>query len=408
MTGTQPDTADQDLGDVLSSVRRLAREVLGPAEVLLDELESVSAIAESPVFVAAVGQVAETGLTRLSLAEEHGGVGAGHYASYMASEQIAIHAPGFAGRILLQDLLTSTIAEAVFAWGLPSAREWFLEVLRGSRDMNLAWAVLPYGDSEGLTLEPSGLGFHITPNPDYGPGILSRDGSKIVLHDVHIPRVSNAAWCQHLLLFVETAQGSDCRITPFLVPIDGPGISRDPTSAVSGLRLQGHADLHIDGLVLTEEHMLSDPQHGCHLLESLLTRLNTGSAVQSVGVAQAAYLAAFEYTRTRVQGGIPIIGHEVIADALWRAETSIAATREFGKHAARSIDNHKDGMRIAAQARSQAAEMVIEVAQDMLALLGAYGVSNEYPLAKLYRDACVLSLDRATLEGEGVFAHISI
>jgi alkylation response protein AidB-like acyl-CoA dehydrogenase len=395
--------SSDELDDILANVLRLAHEVLVPAEIVLDAVGDPRSIYQHELYRSSIARVVDAGWTRLSMPEQFGGVGIDRSISFLVARELSVGAPAFAGVLLLQDQLTSAVAES--AASSPSKQaEVTLRSMMDSVGATLAWVLVPKPDNSPIALPSSGLHLTLSPSAGFAPGRQSRPTRGAVQLDrVQLPLVANGAFCSHLLLLVADANG----VSAYLVDANNPAITREGVTS-SGLRLEGFADFTIDGLELTRDQLLVDGLSGTKLLESLLARINTGVAFRAAGIASGAHAAAKEYCQLRVQGGTAIIRHQSIAETLWRAQSLIDALDQIGRQAAASISRGEDDLLLALRARTIAAEQVVLVVTDMLALLGAYGISQEYPLAKMYRDACAVSVSGGLASAEGVFTRVSL
>jgi len=114
----------------------------------------------------------------------------------------------------------------------------------------------------------------------------------------------------------------------------------------------------------------------------------------SLGIGRAAYEAALEYARIRVQGGKPIIEHQAIAAKLEGISVSLEVARATVWRAAWASD-HPEAVAdrslpdrsLQAVAEAFAPEAMLRAAKDAAECFGAMGVMRDMPLHKFVRDA---------------------
>jgi alkylation response protein AidB-like acyl-CoA dehydrogenase len=117
--------------------------------------------------------------------------------------------------------------------------------------------------------------------------------------------------------------------------------------------------------------------------------------MSGVGLAQSAYDEALKYSRERVQGGNLICEHKNIKQQLFhmflRLESSRAFCREVFVYNARMPHNQSHAHALAA--KIYGSECAFQVAQSAVSVFGAAGLSREYMVEKLLRDArmCIMS-----------------
>ncbi len=136
------------------------------------------------------------------------------------------------------------------------------------------------------------------------------------------------------------------------------------------------------------ENILGSPGDGARIVFSSLNQTRVSAAAGAVGVAQACLDAAVKYCNQRRQFGKPIGEYQMNQDLIARMATDIEAARLLVYKASREKDagNLDNGLSVA-QAKYFAGETVTRCATAAMRILGAYGYSTEYPVARLYRDA---------------------
>ncbi|HYJ00198.1 MAG TPA: acyl-CoA dehydrogenase family protein, partial [Thermoleophilaceae bacterium] len=121
-------------------------------------------------------------------------------------------------------------------------------------------------------------------------------------------------------------------------------------------------------------------------------------ASRSVGVARAAYDAAFAYAQQRETFGVPIAKHQAIQFKLADMGTKVEAARLLTHKAARLKDAGERSDLEAGMAKLFASETGKEVVEESFRIHGGYGYSKEYEIERLYRDAPLLLIGEGTSE----------
>jgi alkylation response protein AidB-like acyl-CoA dehydrogenase len=107
-----------------------------------------------------------------------------------------------------------------------------------------------------------------------------------------------------------------------------------------------------------------------------------------IGVARAAYEHALAYAHERKQGGVPIIQHQNVRYRLFHMFRKVEAARAM---VLRAMEFNACAPRVAFQASAAAkvtaTQTALEVANEALQIFGANGLTKEYPMEKLLRDA---------------------
>ena len=111
-------------------------------------------------------------------------------------------------------------------------------------------------------------------------------------------------------------------------------------------------------------------------------------AVTFTGVARAAYEHALDYVHERKQGGVPIIEHQSVRMRLFGLWQKVEASRALA-HRVFNYNYSSRGPHLLASMTSKTfvTQNAFEVASEALQLFGGNGLTREYPIEKLLRDA---------------------
>jgi butyryl-CoA dehydrogenase len=121
-------------------------------------------------------------------------------------------------------------------------------------------------------------------------------------------------------------------------------------------------------------------------------------AAQAVGLAQAAYDAAREYAKQRVQYKQPIANHQALRFMFADMAVDISAGRLMTYQAAAAKDRGEDFIEYAAMAKVFCAEMAHRVVSKSLQMFGGYGYMKDLPMERYYRDQRIMEIYEGTSE----------
>ena len=134
-----------------------------------------------------------------------------------------------------------------------------------------------------------------------------------------------------------------------------------------------------------------------HVMAGLETgRINI--AARAVGVAQAAFDAAIEYSQKRHTFGKPIADHQAIQLKLAEMASKIHAARLMVYDAAEKKDIGERNDLETAMAKLFASEVCGEVAMEAMRVHGGVGYTKELPIERYYRDAPLMIIGEGTNE----------
>lgn len=123
-------------------------------------------------------------------------------------------------------------------------------------------------------------------------------------------------------------------------------------------------------------------------------------SMNSLGAAQAALEAAIQYAKHRHQFGKPIGAFQLIQGMISDMTVEVDAARFVVYRAFQALDKEQGATRKekAALAKCFAPRVAVSVCSRAMEILGAYGVSEEYPMERYFRDAQVTLVPDGTIQ----------
>ncbi len=185
--------------------------------------------------------------------------------------------------------------------------------------------------------------------------------------------------------------------TMFAVPAATPGVRVGPLYRKLGQRGSPQADVEFDNCRIPLDHAITAVGAGYAASERGLTAANITNAAMCLGVARSAYEAALDWSINRVQGGVAIFQHQLVAHDLGRMRMLLDTARSHLLSVAWEY-SHKAGFepQRSWQIRVFAADVAIEITQKAMFLFGGRGIMADFPIEKLVRDALTLTHGNGT------------
>jgi short/branched chain acyl-CoA dehydrogenase len=184
----------------------------------------------------------------------------------------------------------------------------------------------------------------------------------------------------------------------FLIRQDTPGYTTKAMHNKMTWRSSNTAEIYLEDVSVPEEDMLGQPGEGFHQMLETLDSGRLAIAAMGVGGAQGAYEAALKYAQERKQFGRPIGKFQTVAFRLADMATEIEAARNLLYKACWLKDGGKPFGTEAAMAKLYASEVMKRAADGAVQIFGGYGLMEEYPAAKFYRDQRLLEIGEGTSE----------
>ena len=218
----------------------------------------------------------------------------------------------------------------------------------------------------------------------HGSDIRTRDGDEWILRgEKHFITSSSAA--EFFVILAETPVG----VSAFAVPRDVPNLTvyEGRNSATFGLRNGPHMNLLLEDVRVPLDHLIGTEGKGVRQAVTTLDYSRTLAAAISIGIARAAFDAAYAHVACRVAFDQTVLGFQGIQWYFAEALADIDASRLLVFHAARALDTHDDIDRYGSEAKLRAAEVATRTASMAVQVCGAHGTMVNSPFGRYLRDA---------------------
>jgi alkylation response protein AidB-like acyl-CoA dehydrogenase len=173
-----------------------------------------------------------------------------------------------------------------------------------------------------------------------------------------------------------------------IVPLDLPGVTKGKPLDKLGLRSLNQGEIYFDNVEVPITHLLAGPDQYADLVYHSLAEANVHVANLAVGLARAAYEHALDYAHQRKQGGQAIIHHQNVSYRLFHMFRKVEAARALVRRAAEyNATARQPALQGSIAAKVTATQTAFEVASEALQIFGGNGLTKEYQMEKLLRDA---------------------
>ena len=264
------------------------------------------------------------------------------------------------------------------------------------------------------------IGAYALSEPNSGSDALSASTRADLTGDHYVLNgtkmwISNAKWAD---LFLVMAKVDGERFSAFLVERNFPGVQVASEEHKMGLKGSSTARLVLDNAEVPRENLLHGEGLGHHVAFNALNIGRFKLASMSVGPAREAMRLASGYALERKQFGQPIASFGLIqkkfammAALFYAAESAIYRTgalidAAFAKHGGTTDGNRKAAEEYAIECsicKVFATEIESWIVDEALQVYGGYGFTEEFPIARQYRDARVSRIYEGTNEINRLF-----
>ncbi len=382
------------------SAKKFMREVWRPAAIELDRLQNPEDVyAEGSVLWEVFRKTNELGYHTMMFPEEFGGMDADSLSTALFWELAGWAAPDLGASWGLHTM--------PIIWAMMSPDAEVQDLVRQfcadtSGTMTGCWAITePDHGSDSLRFEGEYASM-----PELANQVRAvKDGDGYVLNGQKSSWVSNGSLAKYaaLWLSIDPSRGNEGGGIA-VIPLDLPGVTRGKPLDKIGQRALNQAEIFFDDVRIPEKAMVAaDPATYKTYSNIQLGLANGLMGLLFAGCAQSALEESLEYAMQRVQGGRPIFRHQNIRLKLFDMFVSVEAARSLARRAL--VYNHNlykqmqpMAVQYAMAAKIMSTETAFRVASEGVQIFGGYGLSREYLIEKIFRDARASMIEDGTNE----------
>ncbi len=342
-----------------STVRKFARSQIRPFVREMDE----AGVFRKDI----IRQFFELGLMGIEIPEEFGGQGGTFFQAILAVEELSAVDPS-AGVIV--DVQNTICNNALLRWATAEQKARYFPRLAQNTVASYALSEAGSGsDAFAMATRAEDRGDHFLLN-----------GRKLW--------ITNAAEAGFFLLFANAKPEAGYRgVTAFLVERDFPGFQVGKKEDKLGLRASSTCELILDNCRVPRENVMGEVGQGYKIAIETLNEGRIAIGAQMIGLARGALEHAIAYARERKQFGKTIGEFQGVQFELAKMATELEAARLLVYNAARLRDAGMPLVTEAAMAKYYSSEIAEKTASKAIEVHGGVGITKDYPVEKLYRDA---------------------
>lgn len=374
-----PYTEEHDL--FRQTVRQFAEKEIAP---YADEWEAQKDF-PSELFKKA-GQL---GIFGAHYPEAHGGSGGDYWFSIAKAQELPrSRCAGVTMALLVQsDMATPVISDL----GTDEQIEEFLKpTLAGDK-------IVSIGVSEpGAGSDVAGIRTH-----------ARRDGTDYVLNGQKT-FITNGARADYITMLVKTNPDTGSHgCTFFLVPTNTKGFRVGRKLEKIGNHASDTAELFLEDVRIPERYRLGEENMGfMYLMQNFQSERLIG-AVSGLAGSRMVVEYSRKYGEDRVAFGKPIIKREIWQHKFVHMYTQLEMAQAFVDRVTDQFNEEKyvkkenvsfETVKLISMAKIVAGDLVAEIADTCLQFHGGWGYTEEYPIARAWRDARLLKIGGGTSE----------
>jgi alkylation response protein AidB-like acyl-CoA dehydrogenase len=220
--------------------------------------------------------------------------------------------------------------------------------------------------------------------------IARRDGDHYVLSGSKSAWVSNGVIAQLASMHCGIeGDGGFIKGGIAIVPLEGPGVTKGKNLDKIGQRPLPQGEIHLDEVRIPVSHMMIDEAVYGMAVELILAHANAHMGSTFSGLARAAYELALDYAKDRVQGGRRLIEHQHVQARMLKMFAKVQAALALSRQT-RTLGAANGGappIQYSIASKTFCTQAAFDVASEAVQIFGGNGLTREYPVEKLLRDA---------------------
>lgn len=349
--------------------RRFADEVIAPEAADNDRL------GRFPLDL--IRRMAALGLLGGPVPKEYGGPGLDFISHAILTEEVGRADSSLRTTLSVQ---VSLVSLSLLRWGSEEQKRRYLPELCAGRMLGCFGLTEPNAGSDPASMETRAV----------------KRGDRWVLNGSK-SWISNATVADLAIVFAQTdpARGHE-GIAAFLIEKGTTGCATRPITGKLGLRASDTGELIFEDCILPESALLGPPDQGFKVAMSALDNGRYSVAAGCVGIIQGCLDACTVYAKSRRQFGRPIGGFQLVQDMIARMAVDLDAARLLVYRAGHLKNQGRPSTIETSVAKLFASEAAVRAAGNAVQIFGAYGYSEEAPVARYYRDAKVATIYEGT------------
>lgn len=318
-------------------------------------------------------KLAAMGLYGIPFDPKYGGAGADHVSLALALEEIAKVLAALAIHIQLQHVVNDRFNKLATE---AQKKQWMIPICEGKK-------VGCFGFTE--------------PDTGSNPKMIKTTAKEV--KDGYIINgvkrfITNAPWADVMCVFAKL-EGD---ISLFFIEANRKGYSTGPKMDKLGLRGTDLSDVFYEDVHVPKDHLLGGKGGKFDALKDAMTIGKLCLSAQCVGLMQASLEEAIKYAMHRMHFDEPIFNLQAIHWLLAEMASRLEASRWLTYRAAFLKDQGQDTIKDMAITKLFVTSTATDVCRWGMQVHGAYGISKEYKIERLFRDAKMYELLEGTSE----------
>ena len=186
-------------------------------------------------------------------------------------------------------------------------------------------------------------------------------------------------------------------ISLLVIDLDAQGVTKTKLNKL-GIKSSDTAEISFDNVKVPKENLLGEEGKGFYyMMESLQVERMSG-VLFTVGLMDHVLDMTLQYMREREAFGKHLEKFQALRHKIAEITSEIESLRSFTHLTTYRLTKGVNVVKECSMLKLKTADFMNEMVYDCLQIFGGYGYMEDYPIARLFRDARVLSIYAGTSE----------
>ena len=313
-------------------------------------------------------RLADLGLMGVCIPEKYGGSGMDYNSLAIVCEELERGDTAFRTAVSVHTGLNSM---TLLQWGTEEQKQKFLMPQAKGEKIGAFGLTEPGAGSDVAALASTAV----------------RDGEEYILNGQKT-WISLCDSADHFIVFAYTDKSKKHQgISAFIVERDRDGFSSKAIKGKYGIRAGNTGELFFEDLRIPVENRLGEEGEGFKIAMASLDNGRFTVAAGACGLISACIEESVRYCHTRSTFGKLIGEHQLVQQMIARMEAGYQMSSLLVYRAGELKNQGVRNTRETSLAKWQACDFANQAADDAVQIHGAYGYSDEYPVARFLRNS---------------------
>ncbi len=304
------------------------------------------------------GQLAQLGVFGMTLPQAYGGLDANYVSYGLVCQELEYGDSSLRSFVSVQ---SSLVMFPIFHYGNEEQKKHFLPKLARAELIGCFGLTEPDSGSDPASMLT-------TAHPVEGGYLLN--GNKMWITNGNIADIA--------IIWAKTPEG----IRGFIVEKNAKGFIQKEIKHKMSLRASHTGELILTDCFVPQSHYLQGTEIGLPAALKCLNQARYGISWGAMGAAQACYDTALEYCQVRKQFNQPLASFQLVQKDLVDMLNEIVKAQTLNLHIGRLMDQQQAHFAMISLAKMNACQNALNIARSARNLLGANGISLEYPVIR--------------------------